>query len=61
MTEERLVAILAQHEHDRPCRCVADLVAEVRRLQVELQDARIAAGLRPCGCDPAHERCEECG
>ncbi len=33
MTEERLTEILEQHEHDRPCTCVAQLVAEVRRLQ----------------------------
>ncbi len=61
MTEERLTAILEQHEHDRPCTCVADLVAEVRQLQNDLAIAWTALGLRPCGCDPAHDRCEECG
>ncbi len=38
MTPELLAVILAQHEHDRPCTCVADLVAEVRRLQARLMD-----------------------
>ncbi len=40
MTEERLTEMLEQHEHDRPCTCVADLVAEVRRLQELIEQGR---------------------
>lgn len=40
---------------------VPDLLTWIYELEMEVGALRARCGLKPCGCDPAHERCEECG